>query len=268
MLFVLQMAILITIIGALNLPTCSVVGGGRIGQLLLSSSENNVLVGRNTAMDNLPLGPIYVATRNDALPSVISRCPNDRLCDLVFLQNGYVQNFMNHFGVGDNTQALLFFAVTKAGAKPIDGVTTVNPEGLTAVTGKHSADFAGRLSELNLKCNILDKTSYEKAMYEKLIWISSLMLIGAAKGEATVGDAKMNHSELVARLISEMSASVDVNLEEGTLPRLLAYTDVVADFPCAVKEYEWRNKLFHEKGCELHNSLLDKCVERGVFAFP
>jgi hypothetical protein len=35
-----------------------------------------------------------------------------------------------------NTQGLIYFAVAKKGEKPIDGVTDLNPEGLTSITGK------------------------------------------------------------------------------------------------------------------------------------
>lgn len=97
-------------------------------------------------MDNLPSGPIYVCTRNDALNDVVERCPSDRRGDLVFLQNGYIEDWLNSKGLSDNTQILLFLAVTAKGANPIDGVTTVNPEGLTAVTGKWGSDFKARLN--------------------------------------------------------------------------------------------------------------------------
>ena len=61
---------------------CTVVGGGRIGSLLMDTHEGNVLVGRDGPMKGLPEGPIYVSTRNDALDSVIERCPNERKEDL------------------------------------------------------------------------------------------------------------------------------------------------------------------------------------------
>lgn len=51
-------------------------------------------------------------------------------------------------------QALVYFAVSKKGETPIDGKTDANPEGLTAVTGKHAEAFAARLAAGNLSCKV------------------------------------------------------------------------------------------------------------------
>lgn len=220
-------------------------------------------------MSDLPSGPIYVCTRNDALDDVVSRTPEDRRSDLVFLQNGYIEGWLESKGLQDNTQVLLFLAVTAKGADPIDGVTSTNPEGLTAATGKHAEDFKSRLGALDLKCKVLDKAEYDKAMYEKMFWICTMMLVGAAKECKTVGEAGSEHSDLVGEVVDELAASVeDVDFDEGVKARLAAYTDVVSNFPAAVKEFEWRNKLFYDKGCKVHNGLLDECVEKGKFKFP
>lgn len=103
------------------LPPCTIVGGGRIGDLLSGSSPGGKVVGRSDDMTDLPAGPIYVCTRNDALDDVVERCPEDRREDLVFLQNGYIEDWLKEKGLGDNTQILLFLAVTAKGADPIDG---------------------------------------------------------------------------------------------------------------------------------------------------
>ena len=52
-------------------------------------------------------------------------------------------------------QALVYFAVSKKGEKPIDGKTDANPEGLTAVTGKHAHAFAARLAHGDLSCKVV-----------------------------------------------------------------------------------------------------------------
>lgn len=76
-------------------------------------------------------GPIYVATRNDALASVIAKCPEHRRGDLVFYgQNGYIEDFLKEQGVfKDSTKVLVYMAVAKLGEKPTDGITELNPEG-------------------------------------------------------------------------------------------------------------------------------------------
>ena len=188
---------------------------------------------------------------------------------LVFLQNGYIDTYLEKNKLLENTQALLFFAVTAKGADPIDGVTTVNPEGLTSVTGKHAEDFKKRLDKLDLKCNVLSKGSYEKAMWEKLIWICAYMLVGTAKDCASVGEAQEKHGDVVKSLVGELAESVDgVTFDGGVMDRLAAYTDVVSNFPCAVKEFEWRNQAFYNKGCALHDELLAECEKKGKFTFP
>lgn len=97
------------------------------------------------------------------------------------------------------------------------------------------------VDSMHLKCNVLDKTTYDKKMYEKMFWICTMMLVGAAKGCDTVGDAKRDHGELVGEVVSELAGSVsEIEFESGLEDRLNAYTDVVSTFPAAVKEFEWR----------------------------
>lgn len=81
-------------------------------------------------------------------------------------------------GLENNTQALIYFAVAKLGEKPTDGKTDVNPEGLTAATGKHAAALAERLIAGGLSCKVLATTEYRKSMLEKLIWICAFMVRG------------------------------------------------------------------------------------------
>lgn len=91
--------------------------------------------------------------------------------DLVFIQNGMLQKWLERRGLEECTQALVYFAVAKYGEKPTDGTTDANPEGLTAVCGKHADAFAERLHKAGLTCHVLDKTAFRQAMMEKLVWI-------------------------------------------------------------------------------------------------
>ena len=77
----------------------------------------------------LPHQPILIATRNDALDGIIDKCPDNRLKDLVFMQNGYLDAYLESKGLLDNTQVLLYLSVTAMGAAAVDVVTKVNPEG-------------------------------------------------------------------------------------------------------------------------------------------
>jgi hypothetical protein len=145
-----------------------IVGSGRIGGLLAEGGPSKV-IGRGDSVDANGSGPILVTTRNDALDGIVEKCPENRRKDLVFMQNGYLDDFLKSKGLLDNTQVLLFLSVTAKGADPIDGVTAKNPEGLTAATGEHAQAFADRLSALNLKCNVISSEQYRPAMFEKLM---------------------------------------------------------------------------------------------------
>jgi hypothetical protein len=100
------------------------------------------------------------------------------------------------------------------------------------------------------------------------------MLVGTVKECTSVGQAGAEHKELVEQVINELVAAVSaregITFPDGTIPRLAAYTDVVATFPCGVKEFEWRNKYFYDLGdeaCPVHNSLLRECAERNFISF-
>lgn len=100
------------------------------------------------------------------------------------------------------------------------------------------------------------------------------MLIGTAKGCSSVGQAAKEHGDLVEAVVNELGVAVSdkegIAFPEGTMRRLAAYTDVVADFPCGVKEFEWRNQYFYNLGddaCPIHNGLLRECAAQGKLSF-
>jgi hypothetical protein len=254
-------------------PFAAIIGSGRIGGTLAKAGDC-VVLGRDDTIDPDGEGPILVATRNDALDGIVDKCPENRRKDLVFMQNGYLDEFLESKGLMDNTQVLLYLSVTALGAEAVDGVTSVNPEGLTAATGVHAQAFADRLTTLSLKCNVVSPEDYRPAMFEKLMWISTYMLVGAAKGCKSVGEAGSEHGDLVEKIVNELVAAVSekegISFPEGTMARLAAYTDVVAGFPCGVKEFEWRNKYFYDLGDEkvpTHNALLKECAVGGLLSF-
>ena len=254
-------------------PFAAIVGNGRIGGAL-SESGNCIVLGRGDSIDPDGEGPILLATRNDALDEIIEKCPVNRRKDLVFLQNGYLDDFLEKKGLAQNSQVLLYLSVPAKGVAPTDGVTAFNPEGLTASTGEWAQAFADRLASINLKCNVVTPIDYRPAMFEKLMWISTYMLVGAANNCATVGDAGNDHSDTIDSIVKEFVAAVSakegITFPDGTLERLKSYTDVVADFPCGVKEFEWRNKYFWDLGDDavpIHNKLLRDCAEKGILSF-
>lgn len=154
--------------GVPKLAMTEIVGSGRIGSLLAEAGEC-IVVGREDSISADGEGPILVATRNDALDGIIDGCPENRRKDLVFMQNGYLDKLLESKGLQENTQVLLYLSVTAKGAAPIDGVTAVNPEGLTTATGLHAENFAKRLEKLDLKCRVVEAEEYRPAMFEKLM---------------------------------------------------------------------------------------------------
>lgn len=259
--------------GAPETPFAAIVGNGRIGGAL-SEAGNCVVLGRGDSIDADGEGPILLATRNDALDEIIDKCPENRRKDLVFLQNGYLDDFLEKKGLSANSQVLLYLSVPAKGVAPTDGVTAFNPEGLTAATGEWAQAFADRLASIDLKCNVVTAKDYRPAMFEKLMWISTYMLVGAANGCATVGDAGRDHADTVESIVRELVSAVStregIEFPDGTLERLKSYTDVVADFPCGVKEFEWRNQYFWNLGDDavpIHNGLLKECAAKGILPF-
>lgn len=250
-----------------------VVGKGRVGEALqkMLPAATTKMVGREDPIPADGVGPIYVATRNDDLAAVIDKTPASRRKDLVFMQNGWLGSFLESYGLQDNTQVLVYFAVAKKGEAPTDGKTDVNPEGLTSAHGAWAGELASTLKSAGLSCHVLDAEAFRAAMYEKLIWIAAFMLVGAAHGGCTVGEVEQVHTAEVLALIRELrgacEARLGVRFEAGTEERLCAYTRSVAHFPTAVKELKWRNGYFWDlseaaraKGeadpCPTHSALL------------
>lgn len=143
-----------------------IIGAGRIGSHFYESNgQRDVLfTSRDEMVSADSTGPIYVCTRNGDLDRIIDSTPSNRREDLIFLQNGVLTEYLKSKGLEDNTQALIYYAVSKKGEKPIDGITELNPNGLTAVTGKWAEDLAARLKQAGLTCNVYDKPTWTVAM--------------------------------------------------------------------------------------------------------
>jgi hypothetical protein len=60
---------------------------------------------------------------------------------------------------------------------PKDGITSENPEGLTAATGIHAQAFADRLAALGLRCKVVSREEYKSSMFEKLMYVSNKLLL-------------------------------------------------------------------------------------------
>lgn len=227
-----------------------IVGGGRVGRALQEmGGGDDVLVRRGEPVPLDFAGPVLVCTRNDDLEAVLQSTPQSRWSDLVFFQNGMLEPWFHSRGLGDAGQVLAYFAISKLGEPPIDGITDTNPEGLTAAFGKWASAVAARLHAGGLSCKVLDNDAFQKQMLEKLIWISAFMLVGARHPGATVGvvekEFRSEVCSLIAELASAAAAEKGIAFENGMEDRLCAYSRAVAHFPTAVKEFKWRNGWFY-----------------------
>ncbi|XP_027344715.1 uncharacterized protein LOC113857150 isoform X2 [Abrus precatorius] len=227
-----------------------IVGGGRVGRALQDMGTGQDLLVRRG--ESVPLnfeGPIFVCTRNDDLDSVLQSTPPSRWTDLVFFQNGMLEPWFESKGLSDANQVLAYFAVSKLGEPPVDGKTDTNPEGLTAAYGKWASVVAARLNAGGLSCKVLDKEAFQKQMLEKLIWICSVMLVGARHGGVSVGvvekEFRSELNSLITELASAAASEKGLTFEEAMEDRLCAYSRAVAHFPTAVKEFKWRNGWFY-----------------------
>jgi len=229
-----------------------IIGAGRVGQALadMGGGADLVLKRGDKFPADAPAGPIIVCTRNDVLDDVVFGIPPGRWADLVFLQNGVLQPWLEEKGLQNCTQMLAYFAVAKLGENPTDGVTELNPEGLTSATGKWAQAMADRLHSADLSCHVLSKEDYEVRMFEKLIWICSFMIVGASHGGCSVGEVAASHrgelSDIIGELAGIATSTSGVAFPAGLVDRLVAYGNSVAHFPTAMKEFEWRNGFFYK----------------------
>ncbi|KAK7255072.1 hypothetical protein RIF29_28474 [Crotalaria pallida] len=227
-----------------------IVGVGRVGRALEGmGSGEDVLVRRGEKVPIEFQGPILVCTRNDDLDDVLNSTPPSRWNDLVFIQNGMLEPWLQSKGLNDANQVLAYFAVSKIGEAPIDGKTDTNPEGLTAAHGKWASAVADRLDAGGLSCKVLGMEAFRKQMLEKLIWICAVMLVGALHGGVSVGlverEFRSELSSLIAELASAAATEEGLTFDDAMEDRLCAYSRAVAHFPTAVKEFKWRNGWFY-----------------------
>jgi hypothetical protein len=234
---------------------CVIIGAsGRIGGMLSEAGNaEDVIVARGEKIPPDAPGPVYVCTRADALEDIIVNCPDEKREDLVFMQNGMLEPLLRRHNVHENTRVNLYLAVSSVGAKPIDGVTASNPEGLTSVTGKWADAFAERLGKLDLSCKILFERDFRRGQLEKLIWISAFNLVGAVHGGVSMGQVAEKHRGEIDELVAELGTMIRFTLAVGMMSdvekRLCDYARTVASFPTALKEFQWRNGWFYNYSC-------------------
>lgn len=215
---------------------------GLIGVSLVTRTDNR------TELD-APVGdPILVCTREDDLQEVIDSTPEHRRSDLVFVQNGMLDDFLAEQGLGDNTRGLLFFAVPARG-------DDLQPGPPSPFTGPHAETVVRVLTQLDVPAVEVARGDFSAQMLEKLIWNCAFGLLCQVHG-ATVGEVCTRHLSTLRIVVEELltvgTHALDIEVDyEPLLERLCAYSRSIADYRGAVKAWTWRNGWFVEAAARM-----------------
>ncbi len=242
-------------------PRCVVIGAGRIGQALAKAADCS-LVTRHRGwyvLDEAAGDPIAVCVRNDDLGAVLAQVPSHRRSDLVFVQNGMIDPWLEDHGLEGNTRGLLFFAVATRGG-PIE------PGGISRFTGPHANAMTRWIERLGPRAESIGRRAFAAAMLEKLIWNSALGLL-CTRFEVDVGTVLADHADELASLSRELAAvgrvALDIDLDDAALlANLRAYSGSIPRFRAGLSEWRWRGGWFadtaHAHGLALptHDALV------------
>ena len=224
-------------------PRRLVLGAGRVGSALARASGVGV-IDRYRGWYQLddPAGdPIAVCVRNDDLGAVLSAVPAHRRADLVFLQNGMLDPWLEDHGLEGNTRGLLFFA-----ADTRDGAPT--PGGVSRFTGPHANAMVLWLESLGLRSEAIGRRAFTAVMLEKLIWNAAFGLL-CQRFDLDVGGVLDHHADDLAALARELGEvgrlALGVDLDDTTLlANLRAYASSIPRNRAGLKEWPWRGGWF------------------------
>jgi ketopantoate reductase len=246
------------------------VGAGRIGLALARRAETKgtptQLLGRHDRWDVLdqPAGqPIALCVRNDDLAVVLPRIPQHRHCDLLFLQNGMLRDWLAKQGLAQASRGLLFFAVADRTCDPAPG-------GVSPLWGHHAQEFANWLNALDLPAAAVTAQEFADIELEKLLWNCCLGVVCQAQ-HCTATEAATMYASQLADLVAELAqvgrpalrAQAD---NEALTQRIISYSLQLGDYRAAVKEWPWRNGWFvaeakrRNMACPLHDRLLHQAM--------
>jgi ketopantoate reductase len=238
----------------------TIIGDGRVGSFLGGLTQESLVIRRGEPVPNGD-GPIIVCTRNDDLEAVLHQTPKSRHSDLVFVQNGMLNGWLQDNGIQSNTQALLYFAISQKGDKPVDG-------GETVVTGKWATDFQRVLNAGEIHCSVVNMKKYKEVMAEKFLWICTMGVMGSAL-KCGVGEIVQKHPENVRELCAELGAITEkglkMTLADGWVERLEAYSLSIPSYQASLKEWSWRNGwLWEQKNSPIHHLFLKRAKVKSL----
>jgi len=226
-------------------PRRVVIGEGRIGTAL-GEAAGCAVVSRHRGwyvLDEPAGDPIAVCVRNDDLGAVLASVPKHRWPDLVFVQNGMIDPWLEDHGLEGNTRGLLFFAVNERGGPTLPG-------GVSRFTGPHANAMALWLESLGLRVEVIGRRAFAAVMLEKLIWNAAFGALCERHG-VDVGHVLEDHADELAALSREFAAigraALGVDLDDAALlASLRAYAGSIPGVRAGLKEWRWRGGWFTE----------------------
>ncbi len=225
-----------------------IVGQGRVGQGLSRRAERSGvphhLVSRTegwSAIEPTGHGPILVCTNAGDLAAVVEKTPNRRREDLVFIQNGMLENALQALGCGENTRGLLYFAASQRGAE-------IEPGGDSIFTGTHALSLANWFHAVELGADEVTRAEFMNEMASKLIWNCTFGLLCDVHN-VSVGVLVEHHRTQVDILIAELCTVANASIQTTLLParvseELCDYSRSIASYQGTLKQWKWRNGWF------------------------
>jgi hypothetical protein len=232
-----------------------IIGMGRVGRglkgLAGECGEPAQSVSRDMGWDQIDPkgeGPILVCVNAGDIASVIGRVPVARTRDLVFIQNGMLDTFLEGCECSGNTRGLLYFAVPSLGAP-------VQPGGPSVFTGQHSEAVVDWLQGIGLEAHVIAPLKFRNQMSSKLIWNCTFGLLCDIHDES-VDMVVANHGKDVSALISDLvqisNRAIGTTLGgPETTEQLCAYSNSIRGYRATLKQWNWRNGWFVEAGKRL-----------------
>lgn len=226
-------------------PRRIVIGAGRIGTFL-ASAANCALVTRYrgwSTLDEPPGDPIAVCVRHDDLAATLAAVPRPRRPDLVFMQPGVLDPWLEDHGLEGNTRGLLFFRVHTCGGPAVPG-------GVNRFTGPHANAMALWLESLGLRSEVVGRKAFAAAALELAICSAAFGALCERFGLDVAGVLESRSAELTSlghELCAVGRAALGVDLDpDALLANLRVHAGSFMRDRAGVDDWRWRGGWFHD----------------------
>lgn len=203
----------------------------------MAPGEPDLTLGFDSAFPTTDL-PIYISCAEpDALDQLLSRCPESKLEDLVFLNYGdFLEPVLKKYNCcrDRQTQAVVYLALNEYG-KVEEDRTSIGDDRMgvpkyaaeTSVTGKWSGHFADRLNRHKFFCAELFYRDWRRVMLERVAFEAAYHLVGVLHKGVPVKEVHEYFADEVDDMVYEMNRALRghlaVQLLNGYEERMAAY---------------------------------------------